>query len=186
MKFFENRANGQSKGFCVISLGSEQSMRMCLERLPKKELHGQLPVVTLPTKQALNQFESQCKTRSTPSTNTGSRGSHQGGQHSGQHSHQHQSGPSGPHNQHGPPRMVMTPPQGMRGPMPPPGLTPPRMQGPPPMHSGPLPPNQGPPPRFQQPQWNGPPRVNGPQRPGGPPQGPPQGPHHRPPAMVCL
>lgn len=55
VKFFENRANGQSKGFCVISLGSEQSMRICMERLPKKELHGQSPVVTFPTKQALNQ-----------------------------------------------------------------------------------------------------------------------------------
>lgn len=55
VKFFENRANGQSKGFCVVSLGSEQSMRICMERLPKKELHGQNPVVTFPTKQALNQ-----------------------------------------------------------------------------------------------------------------------------------
>lgn len=55
VKFFENRANGQSKGFCVISLGSEQSMRICMERLPKKELHGQNPIVTFPTKQALNQ-----------------------------------------------------------------------------------------------------------------------------------
>ena len=55
VKFFENRANGQSKGFCVITLGSEPSMRMCMERLPKKELHGQCPVVTFPTKQALNQ-----------------------------------------------------------------------------------------------------------------------------------
>lgn len=63
VKFFENRANGQSKGFCVITLGSESSMRLCLDRLPKKEMHGQLPIVTLPTKQALNQFESQQKTR---------------------------------------------------------------------------------------------------------------------------
>ena len=55
VKFFENRANGQSKGFCVITLGSEPSVRMCMERLPKKELHGQCPVVTFPTKQALNQ-----------------------------------------------------------------------------------------------------------------------------------
>lgn len=55
VKFFENRANGQSKGFCVITLGSDQSMRMCLDRLPKKELHGQCPVVTYPSKQALNQ-----------------------------------------------------------------------------------------------------------------------------------
>lgn len=51
VKFFENRANGQSKGFCVISLGSDQSLRMVLDRLPKKDLHGQHPVVTLPTKQ---------------------------------------------------------------------------------------------------------------------------------------
>ncbi|KAG5682474.1 hypothetical protein PVAND_011825 [Polypedilum vanderplanki] len=66
VKFFENRANGQSKGFCVISLGSEASMRIVLENLPKKELNGQTPIVTLPTKQALNQFESQQKTRPTP------------------------------------------------------------------------------------------------------------------------
>lgn len=70
VKFFENRANGQSKGFCVISLGSENSMRYVMERLPKKELHGQNPVVTLPTKQALNQFESQQKTRPTPPATT--------------------------------------------------------------------------------------------------------------------
>lgn len=66
VKFFENRANGQSKGFCAISMGSESSMRLCMDRLPKKTLHGQVPVVTLPTKQALNQFESQQKTRPNP------------------------------------------------------------------------------------------------------------------------
>lgn len=55
VKFFENRANGQSKGFCVVTLGSDQSMRMCMDRLPKKELHGQCPVVTYPNKQSLNQ-----------------------------------------------------------------------------------------------------------------------------------
>lgn len=58
VKFFENRANGQSKGFSVVSLGSEQSMRMCMDKLPKKDLHGQHPVVTFPTKQALNQVNS--------------------------------------------------------------------------------------------------------------------------------
>ncbi|KPJ14770.1 Cleavage and polyadenylation specificity factor subunit 7 [Papilio machaon] len=86
VKFFENRANGQSKGFCVISLGSDQSIRMVMDRLPKKEIHGQHPVVTLPTKQALNQFESQSKTRSTPPgpNNPGMRGPHP-------------SGPPGPH-----------------------------------------------------------------------------------------
>lgn len=50
----------------MISLGSEGSMRMVMERLSKKDLHGQNPVVTLPTKQALNNFEAQQKTRPTP------------------------------------------------------------------------------------------------------------------------
>lgn len=55
VKFFENRGNGQSKGFCVVTLGSEHSLRLVMDRLPKKELHGQSPVVTFPTKQALLQ-----------------------------------------------------------------------------------------------------------------------------------
>lgn len=48
-------------------------MRLCMERLPKKDLHGQNPVVTLPTKQALSQFESQQKTRPVPPTTNGPR-----------------------------------------------------------------------------------------------------------------
>lgn len=55
VKFYENRANGQSKGYCVVTVGSENSLKMLHEKLPKKELHGQSPVVTPPTKQALNQ-----------------------------------------------------------------------------------------------------------------------------------
>lgn len=66
VKFFENRANGQSKGFSVISLGSESSLRAVLDQLPKKEMHGQAPVVTYPSKQALTQFESLQKTRPVP------------------------------------------------------------------------------------------------------------------------
>lgn len=68
VKFFENRSNGQSKGFCVVTLGSEASMRLVQDRLPKKELHSQAPVVTYPTKQALLQFESLQKTRPVPPT----------------------------------------------------------------------------------------------------------------------
>lgn len=90
VKFFENRSNGQSKGFSVISLGSEASLRLVLERLPKKELHGQAPVVTYPTKQALNQFESLQKTRPVP-----------------------------PSQQNGPPRGPAPPNMGVGGPMPP-------------------------------------------------------------------
>jgi hypothetical protein len=55
VKFYENRANGQSKGYCVLTVGSEGSLRAIHEKLPKKEIHGQVPVVTPPTKQALNQ-----------------------------------------------------------------------------------------------------------------------------------
>lgn len=36
VKFFENRANGQSKGFCVVNLGSENSVRNVIENLPKQ------------------------------------------------------------------------------------------------------------------------------------------------------
>lgn len=58
VKFFENRANGQSKGFCVVFLGSENSMRILLERLPKHDIHGQHPAVTLPTKQVKTTYMS--------------------------------------------------------------------------------------------------------------------------------
>jgi cleavage and polyadenylation specificity factor subunit 6/7 len=126
VKFFENRANGQSKGFCVVSLGSEQSMRMVMDRLPKKELHGQNAVVTLPTKQALNQFESQQKTRPTPPApgqpngprTQGPGPGNMGGMPMGM-------GMGGP----GPQRMMN--PQGMRGPVPPHMQMPQHMQGPP-------------------------------------------------------
>lgn len=55
VRFHENRANGQSKGFCVITVGSEHGARTCMEKLPKRELHGQMPIVTFASKQALNQ-----------------------------------------------------------------------------------------------------------------------------------
>lgn len=139
VKFFENRANGQSKGFCVITLGSEGSMRLCLERLPKHELHGQKPIVTLPTKQALNQFESQQKTRPLPPpTAVVSRGqppmTGPGGMPPGGNNYS-----GGPPQGH-PPRMMLPngpgpggfrpqhmPPQNMQGPMGP-NQGPPRMQ----------------------------------------------------------
>lgn len=60
VKFFENRANGQSKGFCAISLGSESSSRMVMDKLPRKEIHGMSPVVTFPSKQALSQVRTSC------------------------------------------------------------------------------------------------------------------------------
>ncbi|XP_054734534.1 cleavage and polyadenylation specificity factor subunit 6 isoform X3 [Anastrepha obliqua] len=177
VKFFENRSNGQSKGFSVISLGSEASLRLVLERLPKKELHGQAPVVTYPTKQALNQFESLQKTRPVP-----------------------------PSQQNGPPRGPAPPNMGVGGPLPPhpggqgvPPGHPPRMMNPNmapgqyrPQHmpqGPPVGPNAGPP-RMQfqgppggmpirgpRPDWSRPP-MHGGFPPQGPPGGPPQGPPH--------
>ena len=50
VKFYENRANGQSKGFCCVSVGSESSLRIIMDNMPKKEMHGQKPEVTYATK----------------------------------------------------------------------------------------------------------------------------------------
>ena len=154
VKFFENRANGQSKGFCVITLGSEGSMRIVMENLPKKELNGQTPIVTLPTKQALNQFESQQKTRPTPPIPPNAQKPMQGGPMM---------------NQNGPPQGNMHPrmmnPM-MRGPMPMQNSPMPMRMGnpnvPPPMNHPNAPQMNNMPPRFQN-NWN-----NGPPRPGNP------------------
>lgn len=189
VKFFENRANGQSKGFCVVSMGSENSSRLVLERLSKKELHGQIPMVTYPTKQALNQFESMQKTRPVPppQQNGPPRGPAPNNMISGSgpmpghspgqvmppgHPGQRMMNPNMPQGQYRPPHMGQGPPVGATG------VVPARMQSA--MHQGgPMggqPPLQGPP-RYpiNQGQWGaGQPRPNGP-RPG------PPGPQQRPP-----
>lgn len=57
VKFHENRVNGQSKGFAVVTVGSEASSRTILEKIPKREIHGQNPAVLPCNKQSLNFFE---------------------------------------------------------------------------------------------------------------------------------
>lgn len=64
IKFYENRANGQSKGFALVHLQSETSSRIVMEKLPQKDMHGQSPVVTPCNRQSLNQFEQQSKAQS--------------------------------------------------------------------------------------------------------------------------
>ncbi|XP_002121579.2 cleavage and polyadenylation specificity factor subunit 6-like [Ciona intestinalis] len=64
IKFYENRANGQSKGFALVHLASETSSRIVMDKLPHKDLHGQSPVVTPCNRQSLNQFEQQSKAQS--------------------------------------------------------------------------------------------------------------------------
>ena len=165
VKFYENRINGQSKGFCCVSLGSEPSTRLIIEKLPKRELHGQAPVVTYATKQALYQFESQSKTRPVP-----------GPPPPAQNGRDRDFPPRGESGHRGPP-----PPSHHHGPPPPsrgyPGRGPPPMdRNPPPpqYHRGPPPPppvhHGGPPPPHHHPHPH--------QMPPGPPPGPPM---HRPP-----
>ena len=42
-------------------LGSDSSSRKVMDYMPKKEIHGQIPVVTPCSRQALNQFEMQAR-----------------------------------------------------------------------------------------------------------------------------
>lgn len=128
-------------------------MRIVMENLPKKELNGQSPVVTLPTKQALNQFESQQKTRPAPPVPPSNQ-KPMGGQ------MMMNPGMGGPQGMH--PRM-MNPNPMMRGngPMQMQNVGPMPMQrmpvnGPPPMNG---PPMNNMPPRFQNNWNNGPPRA---------------------------
>ena len=155
VKFYENRANGQSKGFCCISIGSEGSSKKIMENLTKKEMHGQKPAVTYATKQALAQFESQSKTR--PPTQP----------------------PAGVRPPTALPPPGFRPPVGRQGP---PGLPPPGM--PPPGYRQPLPGLRGPPPISQPPPGlmavRGPPPVLR-----GPPPGHlPHGVHVGPPPVM--
>ena len=135
VKFYENRANGQSKGFCCVSVASEPSMRVIMEKLPKQELHGQVPVVTYATKQALHQFEAQSKTRPPTAPPAGAT--------NGVRSTS--VGPTGAHSQ------------------PPPGVPPPSGLPPSSVTGGPPPPivRGGPPPRGPPPSIRGPPPSQG-------------------------
>lgn len=50
-----------SPRFALVCVGSEASSRKLLELLPKRELHGQNPLVTPCNKQSLSQFEMQSR-----------------------------------------------------------------------------------------------------------------------------
>ncbi|XP_052233736.1 cleavage and polyadenylation specificity factor subunit 6-like isoform X2 [Dreissena polymorpha] len=71
IKFYENRANGQSKGFAIVIVKSEMSSRAIFDKLPRKELHGQVPMVTHCNKQALNNFEAQARKGEPPPQQNG-------------------------------------------------------------------------------------------------------------------
>ncbi|KAK3748506.1 hypothetical protein QZH41_008573, partial [Actinostola sp. cb2023] len=69
IKFFENRNNGQSKGFALIELGSDKSVQLVTEHLPKIDLHDQKLVVTPATKQYLHEFEAQSRAKAGSGSN---------------------------------------------------------------------------------------------------------------------
>ncbi|CAI5785582.1 cleavage and polyadenylation specificity factor subunit 6 isoform X2 [Podarcis lilfordi] len=195
IKFFENRANGQSKGFALVGVGSEASSKKLMDLLPKRELHGQNPVVTPCNKQFLSQFELQSRkttqsgqmsgegkagppggsSRATfPPSNRG-RGRFPGALPGGDRF----PGPAGPGGPPPPFPAGQTPPRPPLGPPGPPGPPPPGQVLPPPLTG---PPNRGdrpPPPVLFPGQPFGQPPL-GPLPPGPPPPvpgyGPPPGP----------
>ncbi|XP_064599983.1 cleavage and polyadenylation specificity factor subunit 6-like [Liolophura sinensis] len=186
IKFYENRANGQSKGYAVVTVGSDSSSRTIFDKLPKREIHGQQPLVTPCNKQSINQFEAQArKSEGPPPNGNFNRQHNQGSQdrRGMQPPPPINRGRPGPGYPPGPPHRNTgrTPPPGMGPPGgphpggppppgPPPPFGPPGQYGPP-RHGGPPPP--GPPPPGMSP--GGPsPRVSGPPPPGMPPRGPPQ------------
>ncbi|MGH0138582.1 UNVERIFIED_CONTAM: hypothetical protein FKN15_026487 [Acipenser sinensis] len=179
IKFFENRANGQSKGFALICVGSEASSRKLIDLLSKKELHGQNPIITPCNKQSLSQFEMQ------------SRKSTQSGQMSGEG----KAGPPGVNSRGGftlvrgrgrfpgplgPGGDRFPGPGGPAGPPPPfPGpIGPPIAMAPPPHLSGP-PPGAPPPAPHVNPAFFPPPNNSG--MPSSDSRGPPPDPYGRPP-----
>ncbi len=176
VKFYENRANGQSKGFCCLSLGSEASMKEVLEKLPKREFYQQSPVVTYATKQALHQFEAASKSR--PVQQQQGRGCNSGGSGSSLGSGAARLVNGGPNggSSRGPGGGGATLLPGLRSPLlpsstfsrPPPGLRPPPPVGLPPV----LPPTMPPP--------IGSPLISG------PPPGITRHPSGLPPSMVTV
>lgn len=66
LKFAENRANGQSKGYAEVVVASENSVHKLLELLPGKVLNGEKVDVRPATKQNLSQFEAQARKRIPP------------------------------------------------------------------------------------------------------------------------
>ncbi|XP_062523033.1 cleavage and polyadenylation specificity factor subunit 7-like isoform X2 [Corticium candelabrum] len=61
IKFYENRVNGQSKGYALVEFLSEVSCHVVVNKLPKLTILGQQPIAALSTKVMLSQFEQMSK-----------------------------------------------------------------------------------------------------------------------------
>ncbi|KFD59045.1 hypothetical protein M513_00208, partial [Trichuris suis] len=58
VRFYENRVNGQSKGFALVSFLSDSSVRKCLENFSTQSINGMTPIVMPYSKQSLMSLES--------------------------------------------------------------------------------------------------------------------------------
>lgn len=66
MKFFENRTNGQSKGYALLVLNSDAAVKQIMETLPTKTIHGQSPTVlgyNKTNQQKLEEVQAKSQTR---------------------------------------------------------------------------------------------------------------------------
>ena len=55
--------------FAVVVVGSDNSSRLIFEKLPKREVHGQVPQISNCNRQALSQFEAQARKGEPPAQN---------------------------------------------------------------------------------------------------------------------
>ena len=113
IKFYENKVNGQSKGFSLVTVRSDQSFRTIMEKLPKVEVNSQNPIVTPFSRHYFNQFEEQARKDMASSAGNGnSNGSNNGGPLMDHHhqSNQQQSMPHQAqlHGQHQPNQQIMS------------------------------------------------------------------------------
>lgn len=74
IKFYENKVNGQSKGFALVTVGSDASFRTLMDKLPKCKLHGREPIVTHFSRHFFAQFEEQARKDFPSSAGSGSSG----------------------------------------------------------------------------------------------------------------
>ena len=86
IKFYENKINGQSKGFAMVTCGSDQSFRTLMDRLPKREINGQQPIVTAFSRHYFNQFEEQARKDMPSMNNNNSNDNHHNNYHSNNNS----------------------------------------------------------------------------------------------------
>ncbi|WKY05667.1 hypothetical protein Q1695_006120 [Nippostrongylus brasiliensis] len=118
MKFFENRTNGQSKGFALLVFASDLSVRTVTEQMPQRLIHGQAPVILPYTKASLNRLdEATSKMQSRPDPKAAKKEEacmNMGTIRIGAAA----SGPTGPPPMMGGPRMGPGGPMGGSGPMP--------------------------------------------------------------------